>query len=262
MPSFTETTAELLRAGGRSAVPIDLPTSFSDASSSFQKIAAEQYTCDMSQVCRTLLMLLCMASTPPAPSCSTQLSFSVKSDLSSLTSDPRELARKGAFKHLGRAQDLGADALDGELRATKLCKVPEARVQRLLIPPPNTPTAKGPAPYPQHLTPAPLHLQPHCLTKDRLRQWAPASLPPQPAGASMTSEAEWEHMKDMMLHTWEEDTHMVYRAGLLMWHCFCDKKGTPEEARAPVAQSLLSAFVAHLAAAYSGRTILGYLNGV
>ena len=47
-----------------------------------------------------------------------------------------------------------------------------------------------------------------------------------------------------------------------MWHCFCDEKGVPEENRVPATQALLSAFVAHLAAAYSGRTISGYLNGV
>ena len=53
-----------------------------------------------------------------------------------------------------------------------------------------------------------------------------------------------------------------YRAGLLMWHCFCNEKGVREEERAPATQDLVSVFVAHLAAAYSGKTISGYLNGV
>ncbi|KAH9033674.1 hypothetical protein EDB84DRAFT_1561627 [Lactarius hengduanensis] len=43
---------------------------------------------------------------------------------------------------------------------------------------------------------------------------------------------------------------------------FCDDKGIPELERAPAAQPLLSAFVAHMAAAYSGKTISNYLNGV
>jgi hypothetical protein len=47
-----------------------------------------------------------------------------------------------------------------------------------------------------------------------------------------------------------------------MWHCFCDDKGIPEQDRAPATQDLLSAFVAHMAAAYSGSTISNYLNGV
>ena len=55
---------------------------------------------------------------------------------------------------------------------------------------------------------------------------------------------------------------MAYGAGLLMWHCFCDSKGVTERERAPASQGLLSAFVAHMAAAYSGKTIAGYLSGV
>jgi hypothetical protein len=47
-----------------------------------------------------------------------------------------------------------------------------------------------------------------------------------------------------------------------MWHCFCDAKGVTEQERAPAAQELLSAFVAHMAAAYSGKTIAGYLSGI
>ena len=65
-----------------------------------------------------------------------------------------------------------------------------------------------------------------------------------------------------MVHAWEEDTRTAYGAGLLMWHCFCDDKSVPEQDRAPATQTLLSAFVAHMAAAYAGRTISNYLNGV
>ncbi len=64
------------------------------------------------------------------------------------------------------------------------------------------------------------------------------------------------------MHTWEEDMQEAYGAGLLMWHCFCDCKEIPERERAPATQSLLSAFIAHMAAAYLGRTISNYLNGV
>ena len=65
-----------------------------------------------------------------------------------------------------------------------------------------------------------------------------------------------------MLHAWEEDTRIAYGAGLLMWHCFCDSKSVPETARAPADQGLLSGFVAYMAAAYSRKTIAGYLSGV
>jgi hypothetical protein len=65
-----------------------------------------------------------------------------------------------------------------------------------------------------------------------------------------------------MIHAWEEDTREAYGTGLLMWHCFCDSRNIPEHERAPAKQALLSAFVAHLAAAYSGKTISNYLYGV
>jgi hypothetical protein len=66
----------------------------------------------------------------------------------------------------------------------------------------------------------------------------------------------------MMIHAWEEETHVSYSMGLLMWHCFCDEKHIPEAGRVPATQALLSAFIAHLAAVYSGKTISGYLSGV
>ena len=65
-----------------------------------------------------------------------------------------------------------------------------------------------------------------------------------------------------MVHAWEEDTCEAYSTGLLMWHCFCDSRQVPEQERAPSSQALISAFIAHMAAAYSGKTISNYLHGV
>ena len=92
--------------------------------------------------------------------------------------------------------------------------------------------------------------------------WTPVLPAPEPTDTSARNKAEQEQVKEIMIHAWEEDTCMAYGAGLLMWHCFCNEKGVPEEGRAPAMQDLVSVFVAHLAAAYSGRTISGYLNGV
>ena len=47
-----------------------------------------------------------------------------------------------------------------------------------------------------------------------------------------------------------------------MWHCFCDGKAVLELGRAPASQPLVSAFVAHMASAYSGKTISNYLHGI
>ena len=175
-------------------------------------------------------------------------------------SNPGELAKKVAIGCLVRARE--PDDLGTEQRTVKQKRVPEARQQELTIPAATTLTARGPAPYQQHLMPIPSHLRPHCLAKDRLRLWAPAPLALGHTHTPGISEAEQVHVKDTMLHAWEEDTRVSYGAGLLMWHCFCDVKGIPESERAPTSQALLSAFVAHLASAYSGKTIAGYVNGV
>ncbi|KAF8465634.1 hypothetical protein DFH94DRAFT_616223, partial [Russula ochroleuca] len=117
-------------------------------------------------------------------------------------------------------------------------------------------------PYPKNLTPNPSLLRPHCLARDRLRQWIPArnqTLEPESPGIN---ESERERVRDTMIHAWEEDTREAYGAGLLMWHVFCDSKAVPELERAPASQALLSAFVAHLAAAYSGKTIASYMHGI
>ena len=56
--------------------------------------------------------------------------------------------------------------------------------------------------------------------------------------------------------------HAVCGSGLLMWHCFCDNKDISDPQRALATQPLVSAFIAHMATAYSRRTISNYLNGV
>jgi hypothetical protein len=259
----TATTGELSKDGGRDVVPTGRPTTSSDASSNFRRIAVERYTRDMFQVRRTLLMLPPAASTPPAPSSLTQLSSPLKSGApSSLMSDPGELARRAVIKHFVQTQDPETDVPGIGSHVPNQRRVPEARPRHLPIPSAATLTARGPAPYPQHLTPVPSRLCPHCLAKDRLRLWISPAPIPIPANSPMLSEIERERVKDTMIHAWEEDTRVAYGAGLLMWHCFCDEKGISEEVRAPATQALLSAFIAHLAAAYSGRTISGYLSGV
>ena len=92
-------------------------------------------------------------------------------------------------------------------------------------------------------------------------QWTPIERPP-PQGERTPTEAEHRQVKETMVHAWEEEMHTSYSAGLLMWHCFCNSKGVPEEERAPAQQTLVSAFMAHMATAYSGKTISNYLSGV
>jgi hypothetical protein len=181
------------------------------------------------------------------------------STLSSPASTPPELARKAALKRLVRAPDPTDEALS---RNPKWHKPLEARPCQIPIPQTTTPSPKAPAPYPRNLTPIPSRLRPHCLAKDRLRRWTPIHTQIAAPGHTIVNKLEHERIKDTMIHAWEEDTREAYGAGLLMWHCFCDGRTIPEQERAPASQPLLSAFVAHMAAVYSGKTISNYLHGV
>jgi hypothetical protein len=175
---------------------------------------------------------------------------------------PDELTRRAALKRLVYAPGPSGEAQDLQPNSPKRRNPPETRARQLPIPQSRIASRKGPAPYPATLTPSPSSLRPHCFARDRLRLWIPvrsSAANPDPAAGN---EAERERVKDTMVHAWEEDTRMAYGAGLLMWHCFCDDRSIPERERAPADQALLSTFVAHMAAAYSGKTIASYLNGV
>ena len=172
-----------------------------------------------------------------------------------------DLNRRAALKRLLPAANPARDNLSSQ-QALKRVKPLETRPRQLDIPKTTTFPPKAPAPYQQGLTPAHSHLRPHCLAKDRLRQWIPMTSQATEADITSPSRAERERVKDTMVHAWEEDTREAYGSGLLMWHCFCNDRGTSEQARAPASQALISAFVAHMASAYSGKTISNYLHGV
>jgi hypothetical protein len=59
--------------------------------------------------------------------------------------------------------------------------------------------------------------------------WVPTVPTPKPSNTPVLSDAEQEHVKDTMLHAWEEDTHISYGTGVLMWHCVMDLQGPPSE---------------------------------
>ena len=92
--------------------------------------------------------------------------------------------------------------------------------------------------------------------------WVPTSTHPVPPNNVTANANKQEWVKDTMLHTWEEDTCTMYGTGLLIWPCFCDKKGISEWGKVPASQALLSAFVTHMATTYTGKTISNYLNRV
>ena len=131
MSSFTGTTGESSRGGGKGAAPTGPPTMFSDASSSFRRIVAEWYIQGTYQVRRTQQMPHLEASTLPVPSYSAQSPSLAKHGPSSSMSDPGELAKSAAVKCLVRAQENDIIPADVATPALKQRKVSEARPRHI-----------------------------------------------------------------------------------------------------------------------------------
>jgi len=133
-------------------------------------------------------------------------------------------------------------------------------VQPQPIVPTTTSRPSKPSAYQPSLCPLPSPLRPHCLARDRLRLWIPS-----PLVASRHSTAQQHELSrvfDVMSNAWASSTRESYSAGVLVYHVYCDKKGIPEELRAPTSQDIITSLVASLAGSYSGSTISNYVHGV
>ncbi|KAF9054766.1 hypothetical protein BJ165DRAFT_1337441, partial [Panaeolus papilionaceus] len=112
------------------------------------------------------------------------------------------------------------------------------------------------------------NLCPKCAAKDRLKLWIPTSLRGTSAPTSDSnplgslSEEDYQRITETMSHAWEESTREAYRAGLLVFHVYCDSKNIPYKDRAPASQTLISGFTSNLAASYLGKTIANYISGI
>jgi hypothetical protein len=67
---------------------------------------------------------------------------------------------------------------------------------------------------------------------------------------------------DVIAAAWMEKTKETYGTGLLTFHVYCDIHKIPDAQRAPISQSLLAAFIASCAGAYSGSAISNYTAGL
>ena len=117
-----------------------------------------------------------------------------------------------------------------------------------------------PTAYHPNLSPHPSPLRPHCLARDRLKLWKPATSVH--SRHSTSQEADSDRIFSVMSNAWADSTHESYSAGILAYHVHCDKKAIPEELRAPTSQPIITAFVASLAGSYSGSTISNYVHGI
>ncbi|KAG1863254.1 hypothetical protein DFJ58DRAFT_725154 [Suillus subalutaceus] len=125
--------------------------------------------------------------------------------------------------------------------------------------------ATTPKSYKPGLTPRPSSLCPHCLARDRLRLWSPSGTNPrllQLAAASDSqqraeiTDAQLDHILDVMRSSWEQSMKETYGAGLLVFHVFCDANNIEEDQRCPVAPTLLLTFLSNCTGSYSGMWLI------
>ena len=118
-----------------------------------------------------------------------------------------------------------------------------------------------PRPYHLDLRPLPSTNRPHCLAKDRLRLWIPATASTRPIGntsPTVVSEAALDQVLEVMGAFWAESTKELYGTSLLIFHVYCDIHHIAEAERCPVSRPLLLSFLASCAGTHSGSTITNY----
>ncbi|KAI6039392.1 hypothetical protein EDC04DRAFT_2568458 [Pisolithus marmoratus] len=110
--------------------------------------------------------------------------------------------------------------------------------------------------------PAPSHLQPHCLTKERLLLWHLA-IDHQCTTSLLSLSAEViDHITNVIGASWTESTKELYGTGLLVFHIFCDLNNISDNRRCPTPLDLLAAFLASCTGAHSGSTLTNYAAGI
>ncbi|KAG1855627.1 hypothetical protein DFJ58DRAFT_727441 [Suillus subalutaceus] len=125
--------------------------------------------------------------------------------------------------------------------------------------------------YRTNLTPHPSNLHLHCLARDRLRMWHPAGTNPRqvqlaaaPAETQSdeVTDAQLEHILDVMGSSWVQSTKETYCAGLLVFYVFCDMNNIAEDQRCPVNPTLLLSFLSSCAGSYSGSALTNFAAAI
>jgi hypothetical protein len=112
-------------------------------------------------------------------------------------------------------------------------------------------------------------LRPHCLARERLQKWRPIGGSAR-ALASSSNDADKVNISDEQLDwilevigsSWAISTKETYRAGLLMFHVYCDSFNIPENQCCPVSPTLLIAFLSSCTGLYSGTALANYAAGL
>ncbi|KAF7976285.1 hypothetical protein HWV62_7188, partial [Athelia sp. TMB] len=119
-----------------------------------------------------------------------------------------------------------------------------------------------PRPYQPSLTPTVSDHRPHCLARDRLRLWLPYAKRSPGTPAMNISDDDLDRILRVITAAYATGTRETYGSGLLIFHIFCDQRKIPESERCPASPTLILAFIASCAGAYSGKTLATYVFAI
>ena len=109
--------------------------------------------------------------------------------------------------------------------------------------------------YCPDLVPLPLLLCPHCFAGEQLTHWCPQSCSELPWPLTTDDQAMLEFV---LAEGWADSTKETYRAGLLLFHVFCNSCGLLEKQQAPVSRKVLEVFLASIMGLYSAAAVKNY----
>ncbi|KAG2058091.1 DNA breaking-rejoining enzyme [Suillus hirtellus] len=122
---------------------------------------------------------------------------------------------------------------------------------------PIEPTTKL-QPYKAGLVPKNSPLHPHCSARDRLKCWVPV----QTRSSRDTNGRILKRVLMVINQSWAQGMRECYRAGLLVYHVFCDVHAIPEEQHCPANMLTILNFVSGCAGSYSRKTLANYVYAV
>lgn len=108
----------------------------------------------------------------------------------------------------------------------------------------------------------PSALRPHCLAQDRLRLWLPTAPRQHGLLESRITDADLDRILVVITASFASGTRETYGSGLLVYHVFCDQRNIAEPDRSPASSTLILAYIASCAGAYSGNTLASYVCAV
>lgn len=126
---------------------------------------------------------------------------------------------------------------------------------------PTRKTARAKA-YQPGLVPKQSAARPHCLARDRLQYWLPQTQRLRDSRDGRISDDDLDRILTVITASYATGTRETYGSGLLVFHVFCDQRDISEADRCPTSPTLMLAYIAGCAGAYSGKTLSTYVCAV